>query len=140
MVFGKMWAMEWSCPACGCQANDATIRNCDECLLKFYFDNPNASSFADWREPNKSAMTDESWSQTAQLAEQAGYTDGFKAGRETFSKILMEQFELFSKGFDAGADDVLTALAEFCHQGGSINAENVIAWVKTYELKSEKGE
>jgi len=106
MVFGKLWATEWVCPACGCNASDATIRNCDECLLKFYFDNENASNFGEWQEPNKSGMNDEAWAQTAQLAELTGYKQGVQ--------------------------DVLVNLAEFVGQGGSIDLTNVEAWIATY--------
>ena len=120
MVFGKLIADGYVCEDCGSTSQSRTTDCCDTCLLKFYFDNPNASSFADWREPDHSNKPD---------------TD-----KPNLADLFSKQFDYFSKGFDAGADDVLTALAEFCHQGGSINAENVIAWVKTYELKSEKGE
>jgi hypothetical protein len=105
MVFGKLWATEWVCPACGCNATDATVRNCDECLLKFYFDNENASNFADWHEPNKLDLPKFEW-------------------------------EWFSKGYDGGVDDVLTALSEFCGQGGILDAKNVVAWANTYATQS----
>jgi hypothetical protein len=37
------------CEDCGANANDRPIDCCDTCILKFYFDNPNASS---WGEEN----------------------------------------------------------------------------------------
>lgn len=116
MVFGKLWATEWVCPACGCNASDATVRNCDECLLKFYFDNENASNFADWREPDKSVTPDKD--------------------KPNLADLFSEQFDYFSKGYDGGVDDVLTALIEFCGQGGILDAKNVVAWANTYEKET----
>ncbi|CAB4129714.1 hypothetical protein UFOVP115_96 [uncultured Caudovirales phage] len=107
MVFGKLIANGYECEDCGATAESRTTDCCDTCLLKFYFDNENASDFGDYREPDKSGMTDEAWAQTAQLAEQVGYRQG--------------------------RDEVLTALAEFVGQGGSIDLTNIEAWINTYE-------
>jgi len=95
------------CEDCGATAESRTTDTCDNCVLKFYFDNPSASDFGDWREPDKSGMTDEAWAQTAQLAEQVGYRQG--------------------------AEEVLNALVEFVGQGGRIDLTTVEKWVSTYE-------
>lgn len=42
----------WSCPDCGADNSFTADGLCDTCLLVFYFDNPNASTFADWIDPN----------------------------------------------------------------------------------------
>jgi len=53
MAFGKLSIDGYACEDCGATADRPAIDLCDTCLLKFYFDNANASSFADWHEPNK---------------------------------------------------------------------------------------
>jgi len=108
----------YACEDCGAMNYRPAFDLCDTCLLKFYFDNPNASSFADWREPD--------------------YSVTHNSSKPNLADLLSEQFDWFSKGYDGGVDDVLTALAEFCHQGGSLNTENVVAWADTY--KTESGE
>lgn len=65
MVFGKLIADGYQCEDCGATGDFRTVDCCDNCLLKFYFDNQHASSFADWREP---ATTDE--------VELTGYKNG----------------------------------------------------------------
>lgn len=97
----------YECEDCGATHESVTTDTCDNCVLKFYFDNPNASSFADWREPEKSGLGDEGWAQVAQLAEQTSYRQGVQ--------------------------EVLTALAEFVGQGGKIDLTTVEKWVSTYE-------
>lgn len=37
----------YSCPDCGSNSISLPIDCCDTCILKFYFDNPNASSYGD---------------------------------------------------------------------------------------------
>lgn len=45
-------------------------------------------------------------------------------------------YEMFERGYDAGAEDILVALAEYCGQGGVINKDNVEAWCATYEKEN----
>lgn len=42
---------DYQCPDCGATILSKPVECCDTCILKFYFDNPNASSLADWHEP-----------------------------------------------------------------------------------------
>jgi hypothetical protein len=46
-------------------------------------------------------------------------------------------FEMFSKGYDAGVDEVLDALTTFCGQGGVIDKVNVDEWIATYDLENK---
>ena len=48
MAFGKLLMNEWQCPDCGADAYSKTYETCDNCVLKFFFDNENASSFMDY--------------------------------------------------------------------------------------------
>jgi hypothetical protein len=48
MAFGKLLISGWSCPDCGADAYSKTYETCDNCVLKFFFDNENASSFMDY--------------------------------------------------------------------------------------------
>jgi len=44
MAFGKLSIDGYACEDCGATADRPAIDLCDTCLLKFYFDNANASS------------------------------------------------------------------------------------------------
>jgi hypothetical protein len=132
MVFGKLGIDDYACEDCGAMADRPAKDLCDTCLLKFYFDNPNASSFADWIEPDKFAKTNEGWQNSLDLTEQVSYANGFYDGKTSSTGLFGEQFDYFSKGYDGGVEDVLTALIEFCGQGGILDAKNVVAWANTY--------
>ena len=43
--------LSYQCPDCGATSDCTPDRCCDTCILKFYFENVNASNFGDWREP-----------------------------------------------------------------------------------------
>jgi hypothetical protein len=43
-----MMIAEYQCPDCGATSDFTPDRCCDNCILKFYFENVNASNFADW--------------------------------------------------------------------------------------------
>ena len=45
-------------------------------------------------------------------------------------------YELFEKGYDAGVNEVLDALATFVGQGGKITKANVDEWIATYDLEN----
>lgn len=45
-------------------------------------------------------------------------------------------YEMFERGYDAGIEDVLINLVEFCCQGGVITQENVEEWIATYEKEN----
>ena len=44
---------DYVCPDCGSTADTPVFHLCDGCILKFYFDNPNASNFMDWSAENE---------------------------------------------------------------------------------------
>lgn len=43
----------YNCPDCGADYTFKPKDCCDNCILKFYFENPNASHFGDWTEPKE---------------------------------------------------------------------------------------
>ena len=49
---------------------------------------------------------------------------------------VQASFELFEKGYDAGVNEVLDALATFVGQGGKITKANVDEWIATYDLEN----
>jgi hypothetical protein len=46
-----MMITDYQCPDCGATSDLSPADCCDNCILKFYFENVNASNFAEWREP-----------------------------------------------------------------------------------------
>jgi len=40
----------YQCPDCGATINSRTFDLCDTCVMKFYYDNPNASTLDEIRE------------------------------------------------------------------------------------------
>jgi hypothetical protein len=42
---------------------------------------------------------------------------------------------MFEKGYDAGVNEVLDALATFVGQGGKITKANVDKWINTYDME-----
>lgn len=40
-----MSIQDYQCPDCGATSTDPAYHCCDTCILKFYFGNPNASTF-----------------------------------------------------------------------------------------------
>ena len=47
---------KYQCPDCGATTDSKPVECCDTCILKFYFDNPNASSLANWLSPESSGV------------------------------------------------------------------------------------
>jgi len=43
----------YQCPDCGATNISTPDQCCDECILKFYFENVNASNFGDWVLPER---------------------------------------------------------------------------------------
>ena len=62
----------YNCPDCGADNTFLPKDCCDTCILKFYFENPNASHFGDWREP------------------EATVTHGFSPAGQAFAKHFEE--------------------------------------------------
>jgi NMD protein affecting ribosome stability and mRNA decay len=54
-----MMIAEYQCPDCGATSDFTPDRCCDNCILKFYFENVNASNFADWVLPENEEVCDE---------------------------------------------------------------------------------
>ncbi len=44
-------------------------------------------------------------------------------------------YDMFEKGYDAGVNEVLDALATFVGQGGKITKANVDKWINTYDME-----